>query len=83
MHRPSGAHGYSEASRSQHDNKKEAFDKMVATNEFQTWLKMEIMRRSGDKAQIEAYVERELRNIKIEVKKEGVWTPVSEIELTH
>ena len=35
-HRPSGAHGYSEASRSQHDNKREAFVKMAESKEFQS-----------------------------------------------
>ena len=46
-HRPSGAHGYSEASRSQHDNKREAFVKMAESKEFQKWNRMEAMRRMG------------------------------------
>ena len=36
-HRLSGAHGYSEASRSQLDNKRDAFVKMVQTEEFKQW----------------------------------------------
>ena len=82
MHRPSGAHGYSEASRSQFDNKKEAFTKMVESKEFQSWLKAETMRHNGITAQVEAYVEKELRNTIIEVKRDGKWTKVREEELT-
>lgn len=51
MHRPSGAHGYSEASRSQADNKQEAFQKMYESVEFQRWLNLEFMKRSGLTAQ--------------------------------
>ena len=76
MHRPSGAHGYSEASRSQHDNKVEAFVKMSKTKEFHEWLQLEMARRTGVLAEIEASVERELRKVKVEVKMDGVWVEV-------
>ena len=74
MHRPSGAHGYSEASRSQLDNKREAFVKMANSKEFKEWHKMETMRRNGQMAVIDAIVEREVKKIKIEVHDEqGRW----------
>ena len=82
-HRPSGARGYSEASRSQLDNKKDAFVKMVNTKEFQDWHRKEAMLRSGVLQEIDSYVEKELRNIKIEVMNDGKWMQVRESELKH
>lgn len=72
-HKESGAHGYSESSRSQFDNKKDAFKKMAESNEFQSWLKMEVLRRSGQMAQIDAEVEKQLKNVKIETRQDGRW----------
>lgn len=78
-HRPSGAHGYSEASRSQHDNKRDAFVKMANTEEFRKWNRMEAMRRMGILEEIDRSVEREmLYNTKIEIRIDGVWTEVKE-----
>ena len=76
-HRPSGAHGYSEASRSQADNKKDAFEKMYNSPEFQRWLNLEFMKRSGEMNEIERSVERELTKVKTEIKIDGVWTEVT------
>ena len=75
-HQPSGAHGYSEASRSQHDNRRDAFEKLVATDVFQRWLKLEYMRRSGELLEIERKVEQELTKVKTEIKIDGRWTQV-------
>jgi hypothetical protein len=78
-HRPSGARGYSEASRSQLDNRIDAFTKMVKTPEFQTWNKMEAMRRLGMLADLDAKVAREMAmNTKIEIRIDGKWTEVKE-----
>ncbi len=76
-HRPSGAHGYSEASRSQHDNKREAFVKMAESQAFQKWNRMEAMRRMGVLDEINHKVDQEmLYNTKIEIRIDGVWTEV-------
>lgn len=80
-HRASGARGYSEASRSQLDNRKDAFEKMANTNEFQKWLKLEFMRRTGELLAIESAVERELLKVKTEIKIDGKWTEVNVSEL--
>lgn len=78
-HRPSGAHGYSESSRSQHDNKRDAFVKMANTPEFQKWNRNEAMRRMGVLDQIQSYVDREMAmNTKIEIRIDGKWTEVKE-----
>ena len=76
-HKPSGAHGYSEASRSQLDNRRDAFRKMTESTEFQRWLKIEIMRRNGEMAEIERRVEEDLRKVKTEIRIDGRWTEVS------
>ena len=81
MHRASGAHGYSEASRSQADNRRDAFVKMTETKEFKDWHRLEFMRRSGLMAQIDAEVARSLRQVKIEAKVDGRWTEVTEADL--
>lgn len=78
-HRPSGAYGYSEASRSQHDNKRDAFVKMAESKEFRTWNRMEAMKRMGVLDEIDRKVAHELAmNTKIEVRVDGVWREVKE-----
>lgn len=78
MHRPSGAHGYSEASRSQHENKADAFAKMASTPEFKSWHQREVWRRVGVLDEIENAVRQGLepRNLKLEIKVDGKWTEV-------
>lgn len=75
-HRPSGAHGYSESSRSQLDNRRDAFRKMSESAEFQRWLKIETLRRSGEMAEIERRVEEDLKKVRTEIKIDGRWTQV-------
>lgn len=82
-HPPSGAQGYAEDSRSQHDNKKLAFKRMAETKQFQSWLKLEISRRTGELQNIEEAVEKQMNPvyIKTEIKKENKWTEADETEL--
>lgn len=75
-HRASGAHGYSEASRSQFDNRRDAFEKMAATEKFQSWLRLEFMRRTGEMMEIERRVEQELAKVKTEIRIDGRWVEV-------
>lgn len=75
-HRPSGAHGYSEATRSQLDNRRDAFRKMAESKEFKTWHKLETAKRLGQLADVDEKVAREMRNIKVEIKDDGKWTAV-------
>jgi peptide chain release factor len=73
-HRASGAHGYAEETRSQAKNREIAFTKMVESKEFKAWHSMEVMRRTGIAAQIDAEVEREMRRVRVERKsEEGKW----------
>lgn len=80
-HKASGARGYSEASRSQLDNRREAFVKMVNTEEFKRWHKLETLRRTGMMDQIDRKVAEELTKIKLEIRIDGKWTEVKESQL--
>ncbi|MDE3022901.1 MAG: peptide chain release factor-like protein [Pseudomonadota bacterium] len=82
MHRPSGAHGYSEASRSQLDNKRDAFVKMCETKKFKAWHRMEFMRRTGEAAALEAKMQDSLRHIRIDTRVNGLWVETAESALT-
>ncbi|HUS50996.1 MAG TPA: hypothetical protein VMZ91_12585, partial [Candidatus Paceibacterota bacterium] len=46
-----------EESRSQHQNKKTAFERCTKTKEFERWLKLEIARRNGALARIDEEVD--------------------------
>ena len=80
-HRASGAYGYSESSRSQLDNRRDAFRKMSETKEFQQWVNLEFMKRSGQLLEIERSVEQELQKVKLEIKIDGKWTEVQPHQL--
>lgn len=80
-HRASGAKGYSESSRSQHENKRDAFVKMCETKEFKEWHRLETLRRTGMLDQIDRKVAEELTKIKIEIRVDGKWTEVQESQL--
>ncbi len=80
-HRASGAKGYSESSRSQHENKRDAFVKMCETKEFKEWHRLETLRRTGMLDQIDRKVAEELTKIKIEIRIDGKWTEVQESQL--
>ena len=82
-HRASGAHGYSEASRSQLDNKRDAFAKMANTEVFKKWHRMEVARRTGVEAIVQAKVEQEMRKVKYEVKVDEVWREVDPIHMVE
>lgn len=84
-HRASGAVGESDLTRSQHQNKSIAFRKMVETEVFRKWHKLEVARRTGQLLDIERELDRQMheRNILTEVKENGKWTPKSVLELTE
>lgn len=79
-HKPSKSQGYSEASRSQSDNKIDAFKKCVNLPTFQAWLKMETARRMGLLVGVEETVDREMKRIKVEIKDSGKWVEVDKDE---
>lgn len=77
IHKASGAHGYSESSRSQLDNRQEAFRKMAETDKFKKWIHIEYMKRTGEHYEVERQIQASLNKVKVEVKIDGKWTEVS------
>lgn len=82
-HRPSGAQGYAEDTRSQLTNRQLAFVRMIETREFQSWLKTETLRRLGILDEIEARVDKAMheQNLIIEVSRNGKWQPIENNEI--
>lgn len=80
-HRASGAHGYSESSRSQHENKRDAFEKMANSEQFKLWHQLEVSRRTGVEAEIKRTVERELKKVKTEIRVDDKWREVGPSDL--
>ena len=82
-HRPSGAVGRAEDSRSQLGNKKLAFRRMAESKEFQKWVQIECARVLGWIDELEKKIDKEIKtNIKTEIKDEdGKWKKVSIEEL--
>lgn len=79
VHVPSGARGEARDERSQRQNKKAAFLRMIATPQFQLWLK----RTTGQIAVAEANVPDvtiDPGDLKIEVRRHGRWIVVDNIE---
>ncbi len=77
-HKLSGAHGYSEATRSQAQNRSDAFRKMTETKTLQLWHKLETARRLGNIIDIDKEVDRSMKFIKTEIKEDGKWKVVDD-----
>lgn len=71
IHRESGARGEARDSRSQDQNKKAAFRRMVDSDTFQAWLKMKLGRDEHLKAEVERMMWP--HNIRTEVRENGRW----------
>jgi hypothetical protein len=74
IHRPSGARGESREERSQLQNKKLAFRRMVDTPQFRYWVAVE----TGRIEDTEKYLARMMRpeNIKVEYRQDRKWVEV-------
>jgi protein subunit release factor B len=78
-HLASGAVGECREHRSQHQNKKIAFLRMIQSEKFRKWHRLECARRLGRLAEIEREVERMMRpeNLRVEVRVNGRWVDES------
>lgn len=81
VHRASGAVGQASDAREQHLNKRNAFLRMLNTDTFKKWHKVETARRCKQKMEepidVDKLVDEQMKpgNIKVEVKNnEGDWT---------
>lgn len=73
-HKDSGAVGVSDDTRSQHDNKKIAFQRMTESGTFKEWHKLEIAKHTGAEIAAREYADKEVENSLVEIKVNGKWT---------
>lgn len=73
-HPASGAISECQEERSFEQNKKKAFRRLLEKEEFKKWHKLECAKQLGQIGIIEDEVSREMKNIKVEVFKDGKWT---------
>lgn len=81
-HKDSGGQGYSEDTRSQHENKRIAFKRMAESEKFRAWHKQEISKRIGTESAIQDKVESQMSNkyIRTEIKNEhGLWVESNDL----
>lgn len=74
-HPDSGAMATATDSKSQRSNKKSAFKRIIETDKFKKWFRMEIARKLGKLHDIEGEVEILMQpdNIKTEIQDDGKW----------
>lgn len=78
VHPPSGAVGESREERSQLQNKKKAWKRMVESAKFKIWISQQLL----DESKIESEVERlmDSKFLRVEGKKDGKWTPLDDTQ---
>ena len=81
IHPASGAVSECQEERSFEQNKKKAFVRLITKDEFKIWHRVEVARRTGEWARLEAEVEREMKNIKVEAVVDGKWVELKEEKL--
>lgn len=76
-HLASGAVAESREFRTQLENKKAAFDKLIKSDKLRAWIKTEVARRAGAQVRAKEEVKRQtsLKDILVEVKENGRWRP--------
>lgn len=78
-HSASGATGKAEEGRSQVANRRRAFRRMAESPRFVEWCRVEVARATGELAEIERRVDRELENVRCEVRDvAGRWVEICE-----
>ena len=78
-HKDSGAIATGQSQRDRVSNLREAMNNLVKVPAFQAWVKVKIGEVTGERAEIEAQVEKAMRHLKFEVKDEnGKWVEVEE-----
>jgi protein subunit release factor B len=85
-HPESGVTAEAHDSRSLHENKMDAFHKVVNTPKFQKWLKIKSAEKMGEKVSLDEKVEqamKETKNFRLEVRENDRWIekPYPEVNL--
>ena len=81
IHHPSGARGESREERSQLQNKKTAFMRMIKTPKFDLWLRIETGRTVVAENNLDNFTISD-HEVKIEVRVGGRWTEIEATSLT-
>ena len=81
VHKDSGAVGESRTERSQHVNKKLAFERLTESAKFKIWLNRKVFELQSQKT-IEQKVDEQIvdKNLQFEIKENGKWTKIDKIE---
>ena len=74
VHPASGATGECRGKNTFQHNKATAFRRLVESKKFKAWHKGEVARRLSAEDRAREYADREIQNVKVEVKKGGRWT---------
>ena len=81
-HKDSGAIATGQSQRDRESNLKEAMENLTKSPKFKAWVKVRVGEVTGEKADIEAKVDRAMRHLKFEVKDEaGNWKEVQEDDI--
>ena len=81
-HKDSGAIATGQSQRDRVSNLKEAMENLTKSPKFKAWVKVRVGEVTGEKADIEAKVDRAMRHLKFEVKDEaGNWKEVQEDDM--
>ena len=81
-HKDSGAIATGQSQRDRVSNLKEAMENLTKSPKFKAWVKVRVGEVTGEKADIEAKVDRAMRHLKFEVKDEaGSWKEVQEDDI--
>ena len=82
-HKDSGAIATGQSQRDRVSNLKEAMENLTKSPKFKAWVKVRVGEVTGEKADIEAKVDRAMRHLKFEVKDDqGNWKEVQEEDIT-
>ena len=81
-HKDSGAIATGQSQRDRVSNLKEAMENLTKSPKFKAWVKVRVGEVTGEKADIEAKVDKAMRHLKFEVKDEaGNWKEVQEDDI--
>ena len=82
-HKDSGAIATGQSQRDRVSNLKEAMENLTKSPKFKAWVKVRVGEVTGEKADIEAKVDKAMRHLKFEVKDDqGNWKEVQEEDIT-
>jgi hypothetical protein len=75
IHKESGSRGESRTERSQSQNKKIAFKRLIESKEFKSWFKFKTALILKNVKDIEKYLDNSLKeeNLKVEIREDGKW----------